>query len=123
MYYLIEFHSSVITSSQSSNNLSELKLCFERYIMKTRLGEAYKKAKQIYELRNKEELTDEEKELIDKKSEILIQLFDFSYGGYESEYIECNEGYIYYVNSVNGIGLLLGGVEGHFLQELSEEYI
>lgn len=120
-YYLIEFHSSMITNSQSSNNLYEIEDKFEEYISNTHLGDAYEKARQIYELRDKKELSEEEQELMNEKSLIMTQLFDPCYSGYDAEYIECNDGYIYYVNTVDNIGLLLGGVEGHFIQVLSEE--
>jgi len=123
MYYLIEFRNSMIESSVSSNNLDELEVCFERYIMKTRLSDAFIKARQIHELKYKDELTEEEKELIDEKSEILDILFNINYHGYDATYIECNDGYMYYNNLSDNYGMLLGGIEGHFIQELYNDYI
>lgn len=123
-YYLIEFHNSMITESLSSKTLHPLLFKFEDYIIdNSRLSDAFLKARQIYEIRDKEELSEEEQELMSEKNEILNNLFDINYHGYDTEYIECQDGYIYYLNSVDNFGLLLGGIEGHFIQELYNDYI
>ena len=123
-YYLIEFRNSMIDSSVSSNNLDELIDKFEDYIIRiSRLSDAFIKARQIHELKYKDKLTEEEKELIDEKSEILDILFNINYHGYDATYIECNDGYMYYNNLSDNYGMLLGGIEGHFIQELYNDYI
>jgi hypothetical protein len=49
---------------------------------------------------------------------MLKDLFDWN----KEEYITCQEDFMYYTNTTDGYGMLLGGIQGHFLQELSNEY-
>ena len=79
----------------------------------THLSESFQLLKQSYY--NNEEIDE------DERFNALKDLFDSNCRG-DPEYITCEEGYIYYNNTVDNYGMLLGGIQGHFLQELSNEY-
>jgi mannose-6-phosphate isomerase class I len=108
MIYLIEFQNSQIISALPCDNSEELIQEFEDKIENTHLSESFRLVKQAYY--NNEE--------IDERFNVLRDLFDWN----KEEYITCQEDFMYYTNTTDGYGMLLGGIQGHFLQELSNEY-
>ena len=113
MNYLIEFSYSQIISALPCDNSEELIREFEDNIESSHLSESFQLLKQSYY--NNEEIDE------DERFNALKDLFDSNCRG-DPEYITCEEGYIYYTNTVDNYGMLLGGVEGHFLQKLYNEY-
>jgi|LakMenEpi03Aug12_release.lakeMendotaPanAssembly.Ray.scaffolds.fasta_scaffold2131237_1 hypothetical protein len=110
MIYLIEFQNSQIISALPCDNPEELIQEFENKMENTHLCESFQLAKQIYY--NHEEIDE------DSRYNMLKDLFDWN----KEEYITCQEDFMYYTNTTDGYGMLLGGIQGHFLQELSNEY-
>jgi hypothetical protein len=108
MIYLIEFQNSQIISALPCDNSEELIQEFEDKIESSHLSESFRLVKQ--EHYNNEE--------IDERFNVLRDLFDWN----KEEYITCQEYFMYYTNTTDGYGMLLGGIQGHFLQELSNEY-
>jgi mannose-6-phosphate isomerase class I len=108
MIYLIEFQNSQIISALPCDNSEELIQEFEDKIENTHLSESFRLVKQAYY--NNEE--------IDERFNVLRDLFDWN----KEEYITCQEDFMYYTNTTDGYGMLLGGIQGHFIQELSNEY-
>jgi len=108
MIYLIEFQNSQIISALPCDNSEELIQEFEDKIESSHLSESFRLVKQAY-YNNKE---------IDERFNVLRDLFDWN----KEEYITCQEDFMYYTNTTDGYGMLLGGIQGHFLQELSNEY-
>ena len=108
MIYLIEFSYSQIISALPCDNPEELIQEFEDKIESSHLSESFRLVKQAYY--NNEE--------IDERYNMLKDLFDWN----KEEYITCQEDFMYYTNTIDGYGMLLGGIQGHFLQELSNEY-
>jgi hypothetical protein len=108
MIYLIEFQNSQIISALPCDNSEELIQEFEDKIENTHLSESFRLVKQAHY--NNEE--------IDERFNVLRDLFDWN----KEEYITCQEDFMYYTNTTDGYGMLLGGIQGHFLQELSNEY-
>jgi len=113
MIYLIEFQNSQIISALHCDNSEELIQEFEDKIESSHLSESFQLLKQSYY--NNEEIDE------DERFNALKDLFDSNCRG-DPEYITCEEGYIYYTNTVDNYGMLLGGVKGHFLQKLYNEY-
>jgi len=113
MFYLIEFSYSQIISSRPCVKSKEIIKEFEDKIERSLLSESFQLLKQSYY--NNEEIDE------DERFNALKDLFDSNCRG-DPEYITCEEGYIYYNNTVDNYGMLLGGIQGHFLQELSNEY-
>jgi hypothetical protein len=125
--FLIDFYNSEITATRSSTDLNELIDIFEDKINSTFLGEVFRQAKKIYLYENRDreielEENEEMEELMKEKTDILNRLFNPNYSDGDPEYIECNDGYIYYRNSVDHYGKLLGGISGHWLQILYNDY-
>ena len=108
MIYLIEFSYSQIISALPCDNSEELIQKFEDKIESSHLSESFRLVKQAY-YNNKE---------IDERFNVLRDLFDRN----KEEYITCQEDFMYYTNTTDGYGMLLGGIQGHFLQEVSNEY-
>ena len=113
MIYLIEFSYSQIISALPCDNSEELIQKFEDKIESSHLSESFQLLKQSYY--NNEEIDE------DERFNALKDLFDSNCRG-DPEYITCQEDFMYYTNTTDGYGMLLGGIQGHFLQELSNEY-
>lgn len=122
--FLIEFYTCQITSTYSSSNINELIDIFEDKINSTFLGEVFRQAKKIYLYENRdnayEEKDEEIEELLEEKSYILNRIFEPD--GCDPERIECDDGYIYYHRTVDNYALLLGGISGHWIQTLYNQY-
>ena len=108
MIYLIEFQNSQIISALPCDNSEELIQEFEDKIESSHLSESFRLVKQEYY--NNEE--------IDERFNVLRDLLDWN----KEEYITCQKNFMYYTNTTDGYGMLLGVIQGHFLQELSNEY-
>ena len=105
-----EFSYSQIISALPCDNSEELIREFEDNIESSHLSESFQLLKQSYY--NNEEIDE------DERFNALKDLFDWN----KEEYITCQEHFMYYTNTVDKYGMLLGGIQGHFLQELSNEY-
>jgi hypothetical protein len=110
MIYLIEFSYSQIISALPCDNSEESIQEFEDKMKNTHLCDSFKLAKQIYY--SQEEIDE------DSRNNMLKDLFDWN----KEEYITCQEDFMYYTNTVDNYGMLLGGIKKHFLQELAKEY-
>jgi len=110
MNYLIEFSYSQIISALPCDNSEELIREFEDNIESSHLSESFQLLKQSYY--NNEEIDE------DERFSALKDLFDWN----KEEYITCQENFMYYTNTADKYGMLLGGIQGHFLQELAKEY-
>ena len=110
MIYLIEFLNSQIISALPCDISEELVKEFEDGIKKSHLSDSFQLAKEYY-YNNKE---------IDKDTRynMLRDIFDWN----KDEYITCQNDFIYYTNTTDKYGMLLGGIQEHFLQELYNEY-